>query len=676
MTLIRGARRQRIAELTDLHCRENNRLQLEGVERIRVREERGPWRQYAVSGRVNLLESCDLQGRPGEYEIELDSHPMTLSVSLAHFTPAQVDEMVEVLHEQEYRYDARAHGDQQARRFTRLEDDVLAFTRAWHELCKVVSRIVLRPAEHLTLQVAEVGLRERQRHTASTLNLNLRTGRLTAHGTPTRESVYALSDLVSLDTAENSHLLSVVQAYEERRAVLQQRARRQIRSLQREFQREQDYQGAASWQDHMQLALAQTQGFLEALSALPDIPLPATWRTLRHKPSASTNWARFDERYAQLSDLEGQLDQQRKLSGRPDNALQVLQECGRRATWQLYEYWLVAKLCEQLCGSASVRGLGFEFESPAGLLDLEDWQGASYGFKENHALHFRHGSGLRLELAYEGHVPWAEDGRECILRPDVTLRFVNLPGESVPLVLDAKYKNLTPGHPALSRDLEKSARRYGQALGGAMAFLVHPGQAAKHWQYWPARGPVETPGVASEVDFPLQHGVLTAFPGGEGEEDVRALRRVLTAWFVRYGIYWVCFRCGENLARFQVRETSVKSGRLKAIIRIGERQGQLMNYGYCCPVCSMTAVISYCAHCNEQGHHRVIYKYSPHLEPGDDASRARVTDSWSQQMELMQPVQQAERYYARHCAACGSDFIPGEAKSRSTKRAESSTAAR
>lgn len=654
MTLISGRKRRPILELTDLVQKENASLEVEGVEQIRVREEAGNWRTYRVRGRTNLLEACELQGRPGEYEIELDGHRLFVSLGLAHFTQAQVDEMVAALHEQEYCHDARARGGQHARLFTALREDVEAFVVAWRDLREVVQAIVARPAERLTQEVNEVGLQRYQRHTATTLALNLRTGRLTATGEATHEKLYALSDRVSLDTAENSHLVSVVEAYEARRDLLLDRTSRQLRSLNLEFEREQAYQAAPERRERLQDLLQVIQGLREQLQVLKEQPLPDTWRLFRNKPSASTNRARFDERYSRAVNLEERLHAHR-IQGRPENALEVLQECGRRATWELYEYWLVAKLCEQL------EELGFSCDQEGGFLFLEDWRGAAYGLQENTSLTFHHSGELGIRLTYERLVPWKEKSKACILRPDLVLEFIDLEGGSFPLVLDAKYKNLTPRHRGLPGDLQNSARRYGQALGDAMAFLVHPGDKGNvPWQYWPAHGPKEAPSVAKEEDFPLRHGVIAAAPGGEQDEDVRALRRVLTAWFVKHGIFRVCFRCGDDLAEYHVRETSVRQGRITSIIRIGDRQGQIQNKGYRCPSCGMVAVISFCSACQRQGRHSVTFKHYPHLEEGTDVLRVIAPEAWAEQMEIMQPVAEKERYYVRHCATCGSDYIPGE----------------
>ncbi|WP_156123114.1 hypothetical protein [Deinococcus radiopugnans] len=100
----------------------------------------------------------------------------------------------------------------------------------------------------------------------------------------------------------------------------------------------------------------------------------------------------------------------------------------------------------------------------------------------------------------------------------MVLELLGLGGKSISLVLDAEYKNYVPGHDALRRDLNKSARRYGRALGGAMAFLVHPGDKGNvPFEAWPSptlqlhtRPP--SPPFSTE-DLPLRHGIVRAFPG-------------------------------------------------------------------------------------------------------------------------------------------------------------------
>lgn len=657
MTLIYDHKRYRVQDHGDFYIRENAQLKVRGVTTVRYEVVPGRWKSYTLNGEKDLLELCGIQGVPGEYHLQVGSQELTLNIGLAHFTPEQVDAMVAFLADQEYRLDVRSDGRELSRTYTALQDDIKAFTEHWQDLWDAVLEVVQRPGRQLTTQLDEVGLQYRQRHDASTLTLNLRSGRLNAQGHPTAESVYALRDQTTLDIAENSHVASVVAAYENRLGTLIDRARRQIRSLQLEMRQEASYNSPESKLRRLQQLVTGMERLQQAMEDLEPLPLPEEWRSFRHKSSTSTNRARFDERYARIIKLEEQL-WQNQIHKRPENALDLLQECGRRATWELYEYWLLAQVFAQL------GNLGFTCDDPDGFQAFEDWQGAGYGLLENRSVRFTHSSGLQITLTRERHVPWPSEEGVKILKPDIVLNFEDVNG-SFPLVLDAKYKNYTPEHGLLARDLQKSARRYGQALGDAMAFLVHPGRKGNPpWQYWPARGPKKAPVVADDTDFPLRHGVVAAIPGGRHDENVSALRRVLTAWFVKHGIYWVCFRCGEDLSRYP-QELSKENTRSVAGFRvlsdIGRPNVQKMrNYAYRCPCCSLVAVISFCSNCQQNGVHNVMYKHYPHLETGEDLKRATATSAWVEQMEIMQPVDDRKRYYVRHCAACGSDYIPGE----------------
>ena len=657
MTLTYRRKNFRVRDVDDLYVNENELVRIRDVATVRFETAPGRWQSYVLNGEESLLELCGIQGVPNEYTLQLDGHELSLSVGLAHFTPEQVDNMVAFLGDQEYRLNMRAAGGETSRTYTALHDDIEGFVLLWARLAATVAEIVRYPGEQLTTVLDEVDLQHRQRHNASTLVLNLRTGRLTLEGVPTAERVYALKDQVTLDTAENSQVRATVEAYEDRQAVLLDRAARQIQSLEFQLKQEISFDSPDTKLQQLKHLIDRMQQLRQALAELEPLPLPQSWRLLKHKPSTETNRARFDERYAEVIELEAQL-WHNHIQKRPHNAMDLLQECGRRATWQLYEYWVFAQVF------ALLEGLAFDCEDPDGFQTFEDWQGASYGLIENKSVQFRHSSGLKLSLTYERHLPWVTEKDRTTLKPDIVLELHGL-DHSWPLVLDAKYKNYTEKHSKLGKDFEKSARRYDRAMGGALAFLVHPGHTDETpWQFWPARGLDEDPSIALESDFPLQHGIVAVAPRGKRAGRIDALRRVLTAWLVKNGIYWVCFRCGTDLSQFPdvlSKPQSRSVAGFKVIKDIGRQNlQQMQNSAYRCPCCGLVAVISFCSNCQQHGVHSVMYKHYPHLDRGDDLRIAVATTAWVEQMEIMHPVTDKNRYYVRHCAKCGSDYIPGE----------------
>ena len=656
MTFIHHRKKIPLAGLNDFSINENDLLKVSGVSSVRIRQGTN-WQTFPISGEVNLLELCGIQGTPGDYDVELGDHELSLSVGLVHFTEEQINGMVDFLQSQEYRLDMKKAGGQVSRTYSALQDDIEAFLRHWHELEEVVRAIVRRPGEQLTTELTEVSLQHRQRHNAATLALNLRAGRLNAQGQPTTESIYALNDQVTLDIAENSHLVSVVEAYETRRDLLLNRVPHQLESLKVDIERETSYGSMdkkIGMLNHMHVVLSQLQ---EELQNLEPMPLPDFWRSFHHKASIDTNRARFDERYSRVIDLEEQL-RENQIRKRPPHALELLQDCGRRATWSLYEYWLLAQTFTQLID------LGFNCDDPDGFQAFEDWQGGSYGLVENRSVTFTHDSGLKVRLTYEKHVVWKEAGKQSILKPDIVLEFIDL-SDSTPLVLDAKYKSYTKEHRNLARDLEKSARRYDRALGGATAFLVHVGRTG--WDVWPARSrqsqePPKAP--FKPEDLPFRHGVVRVFPGASGdniEEEVRPLRRLLVTWLIRNGIFWICFYCGKNLINQNTRRANRLTGEDDLDVtrrHIGYTTAN-RNWpkfaSYQCPCCDMTGMLTFCGTCakGSAGHWEPIFKYVPR-EISGSVKDAQVSEDWSKVFEIHHVVR--KKSHLRHCAACGASL--------------------
>lgn len=654
MTFILHRNKYPVRELTDFNVKENDLLKIADVSEVGIREGDERWRTSRVNGEVNLMEHLGIQGTPDDYDLKLDGHELTLSVGRKHFTEPQVDEMVAFLQSQEYRLDMRKSGGQVSRTFSALHEDISAFLEHWHELEEVVQSIVRRPGEQLISVLQEVSLQHRQRHNASTLALNLRTGRLNELSDPSTESVYALTEQVTLDIAENSHLVRVVEAYEKRRDLLVERAERHLQNLEIDIERENSYDSSQRRIKSL-VQLHQTMLNLKSsLQALEAFDLPEFWRSFRHKPSTSTNRARFDECYGQAIALEEHL-QENTIRRRPPHAPELIQECGRRATWQLYEYWLVAQIFTQLIE------LGFNCDEEDGFQSFEDWQGASYGLVENRHVNFTHASGLRIRMTYEQHVPWQEDGKQTQLKPDIVLEFVDLE-KAVPLVLDAKYKSYSPKHKNLGRDLEKSARRYGRALAGAMSFLVHAGNDG--WQVWPSRSkhtsqPPKSPFKVE--DLPLNYGVVSVFPGSVVDGivgDVRPLRRLLVTWLIRHGIFWVCFNCGVNLKDQQTARAERLPGEQDLDVSKRHVAYTVANRNwpkfasYQCPCCDMTGMLTFCGSCAKgaNGHWSPIFKYVPREIEGK-VDQATATAEWSKTFEIHHVS--GDEPHMRHCAWCG-----------------------
>ena len=660
MTLKYEGRKYRVRDHDDFNVRENASLTVHDVTLVRYEYAPGHWQSYTIHGETDLLRLCKIKGVPGEYNLELDGHELAINVGLAHFTPEQVDTMVAFLADQEYRLDMRSKGNETSRTYTALQDDIEAFLINWEEMRSVVEGIVQRPAQQLTTSLGEVGLQYRQRHNASTLALNLRTGRLNAEGLPTTESVYALEDQITLDVAENSHVAAVVQAYESRQTVLLERSRRQIQSLELEIKQETSYDSPEHKISHRKHLIAKMNQLKQALEGLESQPLPVEWRSFRHKPSRETNRARFDERYAQILDLEDRL-WGNHIHKRPENALDLLQECGRRATWELYEYWVLAQMF------ALLNALEFDCEDPEGFQAFEDWQGASYGLRENKTLSFKHTSGLQVSLTYERNTPWHEAGEQKILKPDIVLEIKGMEN-TLPLVIDAKYKSYSLDHPKLKRDIEKSARRYSRALKGATSFLIHAGR--DNWQAWPSRSrkgrALREPFL--EEDLPFNHGIVSVYPGAPSsdiDDETRPLRKILIAWLVKNGVFWICFGCGANLKG----SNTIRRYRLNGeqSLNINERH---IGYttadrnwpkfaSYSCPCCQMTYMLTFCGSCAKgaAGHWEPIFKYVPQEVVGD-IKTAVSNDNWSKAFEIHHISRNAK--YLRHCAKCGSDYSSGE----------------
>lgn len=654
MTFILHRKKYPVRDLTDFNVLENDLLRLSGVAEIGIREGDKRWRTLQVNGEIDLLEHLGIQGTPDDYELSLDGHELTLSVGRAHFTEQQVDEMVHFLGSQEYRLDTSKAGGHVSRILSVIQDDIESFIQSWKKLSKVVEAIVWSPGGQLTTDIQEMSLQHRQRHNAATLALNLRTGRLNAQGQPTVDTVFALSDHVTLDIAENSHLVKVVETYELRRDLLLDRAKRQLRSLQLDIAR-----WTAEGRAENQIAeLQERDRFMSDLTVtlqmLEPLPLPETWRSFRHKPSISTNRSRFDERYKCVIELENELQERTVHSRRPPHALELIQECGKRATWQLYEYWLLAKIFTQLID------LKFNCNGASGFQAFEDWRGGGYGLVENSKVTFTHESGLQVSLTYEKHIPFNEQGKQIQLKPDVVLEIENLE-QSVPLVIDAKYKKYSMRHAKLDRDLEKSARRYGRAMGGAMSYLVHAG---RDWQAWPSRSkfshdPPRSP--FKPEDLPLNHGIIGVFPGAEIdgiEEDVRPLRRLLVAWLIRNGIFWICFNCGANLKDQDTSRTVRLPGERNLDVNQRHTGYTVANRNwpkfesYQCPCCGMTGMLTFCGTCatGSQGHWEPIFKYVP-TEVAGGVKDTVASDSWSKIYEIHH-VDRIKRHL-RHCALCG-----------------------
>lgn len=394
MTLRFHNKRKQIREMTSQTLKENTSVTVYGIREIRWRNINSDDNAlYSVQVRDgdDLLRICGLQNRVGDYLMQVEDHEFSLSLELAHLTSLQIEQMVKDLYGHQFLLEHRFVRSQQSQT---LEQ----FIQYWKELAKLLPAITRAPAQTLTSSIRETPLHRRQRQTPATLALNLRRGKLTTSSTsvmPTSHTLYSAGTRSTSDLPENAFIAQVVADFEAY-------AQRLDASLL-----------AAG---HYQHSLAKTpfappfRAPLPSVPSLPQLPLPNSWKHFRSQPSAANNTVRFHPQYRAVAQLWQDLHNLK--NDRQPSAFSLIEECGRRATWELYEFWLVARVAREL------DALGFECKE--GFFALEDTRGATYGLREGGELTFKHPSQLTIRLTYE---PRKIDSQGRVLKPDILLEF-------------------------------------------------------------------------------------------------------------------------------------------------------------------------------------------------------------------------------------------------------------
>lgn len=542
-----------------------------------------------------------------------------------------IDRMVAFLGDQAFRLSHREEGDPgRPLGWQDLRPDIERFARQWRELSRIWEALLLHPSEVLQSELREVPLGNRFRTDAAALRRNVREGRLRrgpgGRGWyPRTELLWGLVDARTLDTPENAHVVSVLEAYRDTRAALHAALRREEESLGQELERQRKYGGVSPRLQLLDRMMNRARREQAVLQALPEFAPAAGWPALRSAPNRHNNRTRFDERYRAAADLEDDLASLFR-AGRQVDRQQHLTELGERRPWELYEYWMVAKVCELL------ERLQFTPDCPSGFLSLEDARGAAYGLRNGASLTYTHGTGLALQLTVQSDQTAGQ-------RPDLQLDFVGgIDGQVRPLVLDAKCKDFrTAEHPELLHDLEHSARRYVAAKSGT-AFLLHPSSL----RAWPAQAPRRVPALDPARDLPFRHGIERLHP-----DDDRALRRILSAWFVRHGVFWVCLFCGgSHRAGVRVLRTVTRTRdyRPPDFTRRYPWQPPSGKLGWVCrqETCGVGTVLTRCVHCK-----CLIVKTFP-----TEAAIDRDNPDWLEHVEVY-AQDEGGRAGLRHCAACG-----------------------
>lgn len=621
----------------------------------------GPFNQVVELGKDNqddLLKRYGIAGRPGKYELHLSGFPLPLRLEIVpnHLNAAQIERMVADLLDPGYRDDASFEGGLNPKVQPESSAEVQAFCTRWRALEQALRTLFAQSVEQLASQQREVSPHQRQRHTPATLARNLRTGRLTSSGQTNHDRLWAVVQVTTLDTVENAFIAQVVRRFEVHKGQLERRYSARLQDAQQSLSAAETYdqENAAK---HLMTSRAQAyHSSVQALAALAPLPLPPAWRSFHSPPHSDTNAFRFDPAYARILELdrERNVATPRIQRSRPDDFEVQLRGMGKRNTWQLYEYWLVARVYYHLTR------LGFRGAGGQNFSALEDTRGAAYGLSRGGKLmlEYAYGGGkgtLQVEMSVQERLEGKTGER---MYPDLILRMPHPSLQGRPLILDAKYTDYHHNQPYLGQDLAQSARRYGQALqgpaGNAMAFLVQVGHLEQTFsfpnlEYWPACTQKELPNYGLREDFPFQYGMVQAIPGELGGQpgEERALSRVLSAWWVRHGLFFFCFGCGHDFTMDvkDVEPLKRMNGRPYNDIDDHTRtypweppKGQL---GWLCPnsACQRGIVLNRCHACQQ-----LIVK----MIPGAKETQANNLN-WLKYVEI---YSRSPGGY-RHCAACG-----------------------
>ena len=548
-------------------------------------------------------------------------------------SPSDIDRMVAFLGDQAFRLSHREPGTaNNPDHIQDLRPDITQFVAYWHHLTETFIDIFKQPAETLRAEFQEVRPQSRHRADAASLRRNVREGRIGLDSNikkwvPRSEYIWGTVDVSSLDTPENAHVVLVLELYKDARTSLLAALRSEERSLHLELQHQSEYEsGAESTKTRrLQQLVRRNQRERSALAVLTDFHQSSPWDSFQSSPNRNTNRTRFDARYQAVAKLEDDLDQL-FVVGRHSERRQRITELGNRRPWEIYEYWTVAKTC------ALLEELNFAPDDKTGFPSLEHVSGAEYGLRHGAKLTYVHrGSGLAILLTVQND---QNEGQ----RTDLQLDFVGgICGEVVPLVLDAKCKNYVEGsgHPQLQDDLENSARRY-VANNNGTAFLLHPSSL----RAWPVKSSRPVPFLNVRRDIPLRHGIERLHP----DED-RALRRILTAWFIRHGVFWICLSCGQNhregVALLRNSAKTYPNPNFNERHPIMPSYG---SYGWVCQnhECGIGTVLTRCVICK-----RLVVKTFPTLRAINLDNR-----QWLDHVEVYAKDSQ-KRAGLRDCVACG-----------------------
>lgn len=632
-----GQRLKLLAQGTEVSCTEHAKVCLEGLlpnsaVKCRVVGEMRYTRngvQADDAGRIpDVLKVLEIHGLPDDYEVfcRTPEGPIEFRLCLtATFSDVEVDLMIREIGSADYKWDA---DNRIPSRVKDLAARVNAFASHHLELHKVLNLIVAKPSQRLARQQAEVPLHGRYTLSPRDLLDNLRRGLLDAGARPTADKLLAHIEEETPDTPENAYVVQVSRRYRQVRQQLwkeieDEKKRLEEGKKQLQEQYEQDDPKKSFSKD-----LALLNGVTTSLESLPKVSLPHAWHGFQSPPARVTNRVRYDPLYASVAALEDRLEPVFSKLERESGLRESLVELGRRKSWQVYEYWVVAKVYEAL------RKMKFDPVDPnvGGFAALEDTRGARYGLTQGSytSLQHREMDHLRVKLFYDRAVAVDKSGKE--MRPDIRLELTSEGDkyQGVTLILDAKASKLGDANLYQRQKtvdmLKKSARRYRNEFrkGKAAAYLLHRGFK----EAWPARGAAgDTSPFLNESDFPYLGGICPLVPR-QGENV--SLQRILTAWFLSNNILSFCFRCGTSFG-----EDCKKP--------LEEYQRPKCEY----PNCGLTVVVNYCMECRRSNAWSKIPKIYH-----KNKSEKLVTDRWVEDIEIAR--RPLYKQGLRHCPKCGS----------------------
>ncbi|AZI45164.1 hypothetical protein EHF33_19815 (plasmid) [Deinococcus psychrotolerans] len=529
----------------------------------------------------------------------------------------QIDQMVEFLGSQEFRLSHReTENSNLPEHVQEIRADIARFTQQWTALEERVREILQQPAESLTTELQEIHLSSHFRLGPAALIRNVQDRRIQRQDGKwfvSGETLWADVERTSLDTAENAHLVMVLRAYEDVRQQLSLNLKREVSEYASRAE-EAEKQGSPPRRRLFKNLENRAIRELESLQSLLCFDLPEVWWQFISTPTRENNRTNFDERYRSVADLEDRLSELIKKGASPERRQQIV-NLGQRRPWEIYEFWMIAKVCELL------ERLGFTPDLKDGFAALESSGGPRYGLRTGAQLVY-----ARPDLSIRLSVQWQEDDD----RPDLKLDLLSIEGSVFPLFLDAKCKRYVVFSEA-AHDLQESARRYAAPSDGT-GFLLHPSTL----RAWPAKRSQGSEQL-QEQDFPFKHGIECL-----KTQDDFALKRILTAWLVRHGIFWICFQCGHSH-----RQSVTPLNGYKTIDFSGRHDWKPSRgrFGWICAnlECGAGIVLNRCSSCQD---HVLIVKSFPTLENIDADNKY-----WLGTGEVY--ARDPKKAGARHCCDCG-----------------------